>query len=176
MLTASAAGIAGCTGDSDAPAQTNESEPSPPGSDDSDGQTGCDVENPHPDYDQTEVAVRSDGAELGSVTAAIADTEGLRYTGLSDTACLPEDRGMLFVLETADTHPFVMREMDFGLDIVYADVDGTITDIFHAPAPGPNEDGNEQRYPGFGKYVLEVNYGWTTDRGIETGDDLVFEL
>jgi uncharacterized membrane protein (UPF0127 family) len=100
----------------------------------------------------------------------------LRYTGLSDTESLPEDRGMLFVFETADSHTFVMREMDFPIDIVYADVDGTITSIHHAPEPGPDEDGNDQEYPGFGQYVLEVNYDWTTDRGIETGDRLVFEL
>ncbi|MFT4947418.1 MAG: uncharacterized membrane protein (UPF0127 family), partial [Natronomonas sp.] len=118
----------------------------------------------------------SDGEELGSVTAAIADTQDLRITGLSETESLPEDRGMLFVFNTANTRPFVMREMDFAIDIVYADVDGTITGIYHAPAPGPDEDGENQRYEGFGQYVLEVSYDWTTDRGIETGDRLVFEL
>lgn len=130
----------------------------------------------HADYETTEVRVQSDGEELGSVTAAIADTGSLRYTGLSDTESLPEDRGMLFVFETADTQPFVMREMDFGIDIVFADVNGEITEIHHAPEPGPNENGENQEYPGFGQYVLEVNYDWTTDRGIETGDRLVFEL
>jgi uncharacterized membrane protein (UPF0127 family) len=66
--------------------------------------------------------------------------------------------------------------MDFGLDIVYADADGTITTISHAPAPGPNEDGSEQEYPGNGQYVLEVNYEWTTRHGVEEGDVLAFEL
>jgi uncharacterized membrane protein (UPF0127 family) len=130
----------------------------------------------HAGYETTTVSVESDGEQLGSVTAAIADTGDLRYTGLSDTDSLPEDRGMLFVFDTADSRTFVMREMDFPIDIVYADVDGTITEIHHAPEPGPNEDGNEQEYPGFGQYVLEVTYEWTTDRGIEPGDRLVFEL
>lgn len=129
----------------------------------------------HSSYETTDVSVESDGETLGSITAAIADTGELRYTGLSDTDSLPEDRGMLFVYETADDHTFVMREMDFPIDIVYADVDGTITKIHHAPEPGPDEDGNDQPYPGFGQYVLEVNYDWTTDRGIESGDRLVFD-
>ena len=117
-----------------------------------------------------------DGDVLGTVTAAIADTGPLRYRGLSDTETLPADRGMLFVFESIDDRSFVMREMDFGIDIVYADGDGTITTIHHAPEPGPDENGRDQRYPGRGQYVLEVTYGWTTDRGVEPGDRLTFEL
>ena len=165
------AGLAGCTGSGDpGPVDDNATDETPEEDDGGDNQTI------HPGYDTTAVNVESNGERLGSVTAAIADTGELRYTGLSDTESLPEDRGMLFVFETADSHTFVMREMDFPIDIVYADVDGTITSIHHAPEPGPDEDGNDQEYPGFGQYVLEVNYDWTTDRGIETGDRLVFEL
>ncbi len=117
-----------------------------------------------------------EGDRLGSVSAAIADTGDLRYTGLSDTEDLPEDRGMLFVYEEVDDHTYVMREMDFGIDIVYADDEGEITRIHHAPAPGPDEDGEDQTYPGRGQYVLEVNKGWTTERDVEEGDVLEFEL
>jgi len=130
-----------------------------------------------PDYETTEVTVETpDGTPLGSVTAAIADTADLRYLGLSDTDSMPDDRGMLFVFESVGDHTFVMREMDFGLDIVYADSEGVITRIHHAPEPGPDEDGEQQRYPGRGQYVLEVNYEWTTERGIEAGDVLDFDL
>jgi uncharacterized membrane protein (UPF0127 family) len=131
----------------------------------------------HQSYDTTVVTVeRPSGEELGSVTAAIADTPDLRYLGLSDTESLPEDRGMLFVYDEVGDHTFVMREMDFAIDIVYADDEGVITTIHHAPAPGPDEDGSDQQYPGRGQYVLEVNYDWTTDRGVEEGDVLNFEL
>jgi len=130
-----------------------------------------------PDYETTGVDVTTpDGEGLGSVTAAIADTGNLRYTGLSDTESLPTDMGMLFVYDEVGGHTYVMREMDFGLDIVYADDEGSITEIHHAPAPGPNEDGGDQTYPGTGQYVLEVNRGWTTERGVEVGDVLRFEL
>jgi len=130
-----------------------------------------------PGYETTDVDVTTpDGERLGSVTAAIADTGDLRYTGLSDTESLPEDMGMLFVYDEVGSHTYVMREMDFGLDIVYADDEGAITEIHHAPAPGPNEDGGDQTYPGRGQYVFEVNRGWTTERGVEVGDVLRFEL
>lgn len=132
----------------------------------------------HSSYDQTTVTVL-DGdsdAELGAVEAAIADNSSLRYTGLSHTESLPDDRGMLFVFDGERDLTFVMREMDFAIDIVYIDTNGTITSIHHAPAPGPNEDGNDQQYSGTGQYVLEVNHNWTTDRGIEVGDRVAFEI
>lgn len=131
----------------------------------------------HADYDSTEVVLAApDGTERGRVTAAIADTSDLRFLGLSDTESLPEDRGMLFVYEAAATRTFVMREMDFGIDIVYVGADRRITEIHHAPAPGPDEDGEDQRYPGTGQFVLEVNYDWTTDRGVAVGDEVRFDL
>jgi uncharacterized membrane protein (UPF0127 family) len=128
-------------------------------------------------YETTGITVRTaDGDVLGSVMAAIADTPELRYRGLSDTETLPEDRGMLFVYEEVGERTYVMREMDFGLDIVYADDRKAITRIHHAPEPGPTDDGEAQRYPGRGQYVLEVNYTWTTERGVEEGDVLAFDL
>jgi len=164
------AGLAGCSGtggesQDGSPGERTTSEATPP--------SGTPV---HPDYETTVVRVETAGGEkLGEVTAAIADTQRRRYTGLSETTSLPEDRGMLFVYDSVGDHTFVMREMDFGIDIVYADSDGTITEIHHAPKPGPNEDGDEQRYPGRGQYVLEINYKWTSERDITAGDRLVFE-
>jgi hypothetical protein len=81
----------------------------------------------------------------------------------------------LFVHERERGLTYVMREMDFGIDIVFADADRVITEIHHAPAPGPDEDGDSQRYPGRGKYVLEVGYDWTTARDVAAGDVLRFD-
>jgi uncharacterized membrane protein (UPF0127 family) len=129
-----------------------------------------------PGYETTEVRVTApEGDLLGSVVAAVADTPELRFTGLSDTECLPEDRAMLFVYDSPGEHTYVMRRMDFGIDIVYADADGAITQIHHAPEPGPGEDGEDQEYPGYGQYVIELAHEWTTERGVETGDVLRFE-
>lgn len=141
--------------------------------DDPDDETGTDP-------DQTAVTVVESGTEnvLGTVTADIADTGDERYTGLSETASMPENEGMLFVYDTVDNRQFVMRDMSFGIDIVFADADGTITNIAHAEAPDSGETGEEphHRYSGTAQYVLEVNYDWTTDRGITEGDRLDFTL
>ena len=169
------AGVAGCLGDStDDVANDEDSDANASTGKSGDGET--DSSPIHAEYDTREVVVESAaGDRLGAVTAAVADTRSLRYTGLSDTSSLPEDRGMLFVHERERGLTYVMREMDFGIDIVFADADRVITEIHHAPAPGPNEDGEDQRYPGRGQYVLEVGYEWTTARGVEAGDRLRFE-
>jgi len=201
FLACAAAGVAGCLSDdpesspaggdrgTDTPvhtataptrtrtlARTGTPTPTPTGS-----PTPTRTRSPRPPalagYDTTDVrATTPVGERLGRVRAAVSDTPDLRYTGLSDVEELPDDWGMLFVYDSVGNHTYVMREMDFGLDIVYADDEGAITEVHHAPEPGPDEDGESQRYPGRGQYVFEVNDGWTTERGVETGDVLRFEL
>lgn len=172
--------IAGCAGDG--PTATDG------GADADGGDGGADADGSdattdwpsgaYADYDTTVVAVRSPEGEVrGRVRAAVAETDEQRYLGLSDATSLPEDAGMLFAYsEPQASLTFVMREMDFGIDIVYADAEGTVTRTHNAPEPGPNENGEDQRYPGSGQYVLEVPYEWTDRHGVEVGDSLAFDL
>lgn len=179
LAAVTAASVAGCLESEAVPAEGNDGSTATAEPADSTQTTAesTATEPLHAGYETTVVDARTpDGTLHGSVTAAIADTPELRYTGLSDTESLPTDRGMLFVYDEVGDHTYVMREMSFGIDIVYADDEGVITGIHHAPAPGPNEDGNDQEYPGRGQYVLEVVYDWTTDHGVEVGDRLEFEM
>lgn len=169
--------LAGCLDTGGSTGSPNETETGSPDGETPNEDGDTDDETIHEDYETTPVrVVTSDGTELGSVTAAIADTEAKTSLGLSDTDSLPSDRGMLFVFDSVDDHTFYMPDMDFGIDIVYADEDGTITRIHHAPEPGPDEDGADQTYPGRGQYVLEVVYEWTTDHDVSEGDVLEFDL
>ena len=130
------------------------------------------------DYEHTTVAAvdGETGEELGRVNAAVADSFSKRYVGLSETDRLPDGRGMLFVHDDVGERTYVMRNMSFGLDIVFADADGRITAVREAPKPGPGENGADQEYTGEARYVLEVNRGWAADRGVELGDRLAFDL
>ncbi|MFB6092359.1 MAG: DUF192 domain-containing protein [Haloquadratum sp.] len=125
------------------------------------------------EYERTAVTVVDDdtGETLATVTVRVADTAQKRYTGLSDTAALGPDEGMLFVHETEGRHAYVMRDMAFPIDIVFVDANGTITAIHHARLPPEGTSGSElTRYTGFGRYVLEVPFDYTDDHGIEVGD------
>jgi len=119
------------------------------------------------------VCDRESGEPLGNVTVEVADTPEERYTGLSEHESLGDDEGMLFVYPDEGEHTYVMRSMDFPIDIVYVDASGRITEIHHAPTEADNEDLTP--YPGRGQYVLEVPYNWTVERGVEEGDVVVVE-
>ncbi|WP_135533926.1 DUF192 domain-containing protein [Halostella pelagica] len=150
------------------------------------------VENPFAeDRDQATVTVRDGGNEttenggengrdgddevLAVVDAEVADTQSERITGLSEHDSLDNGSGMLFVYDDEQDLTYVMREMDFGLDIIFIGENRTITSIHDAPKPGPNEDGEEQKYSGRGKWVLEVPRGYTDANDIDEGDTIEIE-
>jgi len=120
----------------------------------------------------TVVAYDANGTRLGTVRVRVAESYGQKYTGLSETDSLARDEGMLFPYDREDERTYVMRGMDFGIDIVYADGRGVVTRVHHAPEPPEDADGNDYRYPGCGQYVLEVPYNWTVRHGVDAGDRL----
>ncbi|MEF8827083.1 MAG: DUF192 domain-containing protein [Halapricum sp.] len=126
----------------------------------------------HPlEYETGTVTVSDEnGTTLATVDVQIADSERERYVGLSETDSLAKDEGMLFVFETSSERAFVMREMDFPLDIVFVAPNGTITTIQHAPVPSETPEEDLRRYRGGGQYVLEVPRGYTNATGIDVGD------
>jgi uncharacterized membrane protein (UPF0127 family) len=120
------------------------------------------------EYDRTTVQVHDEnGTLLGTVEVWVADTTEKRRVGLSRTDSLGADEGMLFVHTDSDSHTYNMRGMAFPLDIVFIAANGTITEVHHAEvADGLLDD----TYTGTGKYVLEVERGWTVARGVDAGD------
>lgn len=134
---------------------------------------------PYADYETTIVEVKNDsGTVSGRVKAAIAHPGEQWQLGLSAADSMPENGGMLFESDGESNLTFWMKEMSFGLDIVYVGADREITSIHHAPEPADGDSGTEQQYrfSGTGQYVFEVNYNWTTRHDVTEGDKLDFEL
>jgi hypothetical protein len=126
------------------------------------------------DYEwRTVTLADEDGTTLATVRVRIADTAMKRYTGLSETSSLGADEGMLFVHDGTGEHTYVMRRMEFPLDIVFVDANGTITTIHHAPVPEATPSEDLVRYSGRAKYVLEVPRGYTEEHGVDVGDRLI---
>ncbi|WP_255169155.1 DUF192 domain-containing protein [Natrononativus amylolyticus] len=123
----------------------------------------------------TVTVVDGDNSTLATVDADVADTWRERYTGLSDHDSLENGSGMLFVHSSGDERTYVMREMDFDIDIIFVGSDGEITTIHHARAPEPGEDGEDLRYSGRAQWVLEVPRGYANETGIDVGDEVRIE-
>ena len=108
---------------------------------------------------------------LKSVDVVTASTREERRKGLSNIAAIDDGSGMLFIHENEGKKSYVMRDMMFGLDIIFIDSAGYITEIHHAPLPSSESSENELlRYEGHGKWILEVPYKWTTRNVINIGD------
>lgn len=121
----------------------------------------------------TVTAVDRNGTTLTTVDVRVADNSREQYIGLSHTDSLQRGEGMLFVFDGTDTRTFVMRDMNFPLDIVFADGSGAITTIHHAPVPSKTSGSDLRHYPGRARYVLEVPRGYTNATGIDVGDRIV---
>ncbi len=87
----------------------------------------------------------------------VAETGPDRYQGLSGTATLPADTGLLFVYDQeADDRAIVMREMNYPIGIVFIDGSGTVTTVYSASLePGVPED-DLTHYSGRARWILEV--------------------
>lgn len=119
-------------------------------------------------YRWTQVRLHdADGTGVEALNVRIADSLELRYIGLSQTEELTRGEGMLFVHEEPGEYRYMMRDMNFPLDILFVDRTGVVTTIHRSAEP---EDPVETHYGGKGMYVLEVPGGYANETGTDVGD------
>ena len=101
------------------------------------------------------------------VQATVADTPAKRTKGLSGTASLDANQGMLFVFPQNDRHGIWMKDMQYALDIIWLSDDKKVVDVEANISPTtypnvftPSEDA---------RYVLEVPSGFTAAANIRPG-------
>jgi uncharacterized membrane protein (UPF0127 family) len=107
-----------------------------------------------------------------TIPVTIAATAQTREQGLSNTASLPTDNGMLFIFDTPGNYGFWMKDMHYPLDMVWMDSGMNIVTItphvtvasypkiFYPTAPV--------------RYVLEVNDGFSTRHDLKVGQHFSF--
>ncbi len=102
----------------------------------------------------------------------VKDREGLKK-GLSEREFMPEDHGMLFVIDSSQEHAFWMKGMRFPLDIIFLGENMHIIEILEDLQPC----GNCPVYfpKGRPSYALEINAGLAKKLGLAIGDTLVIE-
>lgn len=103
------------------------------------------------------------------VNVEIADTAEKHYQGLSNRKNLCDNCGMLFIFPDKKERAFVMRDMNFPLDIIWISND-KIVKIDKNLLP---EGSNPKMLYSSGQpvnYVLEMNSGYAGKHGFKTGD------
>ncbi len=103
------------------------------------------------------------------IVAELVSEPRLQYQGLSNRESLCADCGMLFVFRDKRERDFVMRNMNFPLDILFI-TDNKIINIAENLTPEGNQPSNIYQSAQAVDQVLELNGGYCQKNGIKAGD------
>lgn len=107
----------------------------------------------------------------------IADSDAEHYQGLSGREDLAENTGMLFVFDDYKVRNFVMRDMNFPLDIVWIKDDKVIECEKDTPILEVITQVITQVIsPEAINYVLEINTGLCEEYNIKKGDGVDIKI
>lgn len=103
----------------------------------------------------------------------VASSPKAWYKGLSGRVKLEKNEGMLFIFPDYDKKSFVMRDMNFPLDIIYLK-DNKVINIEQGELP-PNKRSKLIEYKSNGEVnmVIELNYNVSNDCRISNGSRLI---
>ena len=112
------------------------------------------------------------GISFYNIKAELAQTERQREIGLMHRTAMGANDGMIFVFERAGTQCFWMKNTLIPLSVAFLDEDGTVVNTDEM-AP-QTEDAHCSAKPV--RYVLEMNKGWFSKRGIKAGAKVTGDL
>jgi len=105
----------------------------------------------------------------------IADTKQEKERGLMNRETLEIEKGMLFIYKTEDIYSFWMKNTKIPLDIIWINENFKVVSIFPNAQPCETEECESIRPLKKAKYVLEINGGLATEKGIELHDFVQFK-
>lgn len=115
-----------------------------------------------------------DVAVIGNLRLQLefSETQAERYQGLSGRQGLAPDEGMLFIFKQPGHYGFVMRNMNFPLDILWLDSNQKVVHIVQNAQPEAAQTLQTYRPDLPAQYVLEINAGLVAEYGISVDDQL----
>ena len=108
-----------------------------------------------------------------TVLAEVVSTEATREQGLSGRTSLLEGSAMLFVFDSANLWGIWMKDMQFSIDILWADAEGTIVTIEENVSPSTYPTSFRPASPSL--YVVELPAGFIAAHGISLGSKIVVQ-
>ena len=107
-------------------------------------------------------------AGMHNISAEVAQTPEQREIGLMHRKSMPATDGMLFVFEQPAVQCFWMRNTLLPLSIAFLADDGTMVNIDDMKPMTENSHCSQKPV----RYVLEMNQGWFTKKGLKAGSKL----
>ncbi len=118
---------------------------------------------------QTELPRTALSIGMYRIDAQVASTSQQQATGLMFRTEMPQHEGMLFVFEQAKQQCFWMKNTLIPLAVAFVADDGTLVNLDEMKAQTLNAHCSEKPV----RYVLEMNAGWFSKKGIKAGSKLV---
>ena len=107
-------------------------------------------------------------AGMHVIDAQVAATNDQRMTGLMHRKEMPQHEGMLFVFDVPSQQCFWMKNTLLPLAVAFVDDDGTIVNIDEMKPQTLDSHCSAKPV----RYVLEMNTGWFSKKGIKPGTRL----
>lgn len=105
----------------------------------------------------------------------IASTAYQRQRGLMGRKSLEKDKGMLFIFEKEEIHPFWMKETLISIDIIWLNKNKEV--VFIKESAAPCQEICEPIIPSQkASYVLEINGGLAKKINLKAGDRASIDL
>jgi uncharacterized membrane protein (UPF0127 family) len=104
-------------------------------------------------------------AGMHLIDAQVAATDEQRMTGLMFRKEMPQQEGMLFVFELPSQQCFWMKNTLLPLSVAFVADDGTIVNIDEMQPQTLDSHCSAKPV----RYVLEMNKGWFSRKGIKAG-------
>ena len=114
----------------------------------------------------SKIFIRRGQEQISVFTVETASDGKSIQKGFAKSAPIPDDYGMLFILDKTSEHFFWMKGMEFGLDILFFDRDRRLIKIL--PNLLPCEECTKYKTPANTAYALEINAGMANVLGIKT--------
>lgn len=111
-----------------------------------------------------------------AVSVEVESTPAAREQGLSGRVSLPAGHGMLFVFDSDYPWGFWMKDMNFPIDIIWADSSGRVVTVLPSVSPETYNTSPPQTFkPSLpARYVLEVPAGFAAANNIYEGVQMSF--
>ena len=110
---------------------------------------------------------------LALIDIELADTDVLRARGLMFRESMPENAGMLFLMDFEEIQSFWMRNTYISLDMLFVNAEREIVTI-HANTTILSDRSYHSTRPAL--YVVEVNAGFSYRHNINVGDFIQFTI
>jgi uncharacterized repeat protein (TIGR04076 family) len=107
-------------------------------------------------------------AGMFQITAQIAQTAEQRAIGLMFRKEMPHQEGMLFIFDRPDTQCFWMKNTLIPLTAAFISEDGTIVNLVDMEPQSLQSHCSERPV----RFVLEMNQGWFSKKGMKAGTKL----